>query len=106
MLDVSDVNVKGEYTKSKGFPTCATGGTWELIGKVMVGVAPIEAAIISKTAPQNISPLLYSVPLVKSEDSISYDGISPYPKILEPMAVFIKQSDDTCSKKQYRDLER
>jgi hypothetical protein len=31
--------VEGEKTNEKGWPTLATGGTWEFIGKVIAGMA-------------------------------------------------------------------
>jgi hypothetical protein len=43
--------VAGEKTKAKGSPTLATGGTWELIGKVTTGVA-VVSPVRSKAVAQ------------------------------------------------------
>lgn len=41
---VSEVEVEGERAKLNGLSTRATGGTWELSGKVMFGVADAMTA--------------------------------------------------------------
>jgi hypothetical protein len=44
VMDKSEENVDGENVNVNGTETRATGGTWELIGNVTVGVASVMAA--------------------------------------------------------------
>jgi len=55
ILAVVEVNVKDENTKLKGFATRATGGTCELMGKVMLGTPPTTVASINRTAAVTIA---------------------------------------------------
>jgi hypothetical protein len=46
-----EVKVDGDKMKEKGCPRRATGGTWELMGKDIVGLA-VESAARSKAVAQ------------------------------------------------------